>query len=64
MKPEEIDEILADWLDKPAFIATPELKPGDQIRVVLESPEGTSETTIKVAAPINTAFLDASPQGE
>lgn len=64
MKPEEIDEIVADWLDKPEFIPTPELKRGDQIRVVLESPAGTSETTIKVAAPINTAFLDASPQGE
>ncbi len=63
MKPEEIDAIVADWLDKPEFIPTPELKPGDQIRVVLESPAGTSETTVKVAAPLNTAFLSAS-EGE
>lgn len=60
MKPEEIDEIVAEWLDKPEFIPTPELKPGDQIRVVLESPAGKNETTVKVAAPVNTAFLSAS----
>ena len=64
MKPDEIDEIVADWLDRPVFIATPELAPGDRIRVVLESPAGTSETTVKVAAPVNTAFLRASAQGE
>jgi len=64
MKPEEIDEIVADWLDKPEFIPTPELKPGDQVRVVLESPAGKSETTVKAGAPVNTAFLSASAQGD
>jgi hypothetical protein len=64
MKPEEINDIVADWLDKPEFMPTPELKPGDRIRVVLESPGGTSETTVTVAAPVNTAFLSASAQGE
>jgi len=64
MKTEEIDEIVADWLDKPQFLSTPELKPGDEIRVVLESPAGTSETTVKVAAPLNTAFLSAPAPGE
>jgi hypothetical protein len=64
LKPEEIDEIVSDWLDKPEFIPTAELKPGDQIRVVLESPSGKSETIVKAAAPVSTAFLSASAQGE
>jgi hypothetical protein len=64
MKPQEIDEIVGDWLDNPKFIpTTPELKPGDQVRVVLESPAGTSEMTVKVAAPVNTAFLRAKKKG-
>lgn len=64
MRPEEIDEIVSDWLDSPEFIPTAELKPGDEIRVVLESPAGRSETTVKVADPVNTAFLSAFAQDE
>jgi hypothetical protein len=64
MKQQEIDEIVADWLDDPKFIPTPELKPGDQVRVVLESPAGKSEMTVKVAAAVNTAFLRASAKGD
>lgn len=64
MTPQEIDEIVADWLDEPQFIETPELKAGDQVRVVLESPAGKNETIVKAASPINSAFLNASAEGE
>lgn len=64
MTPQEIDEIVAEWLDEPAFIPTPELMPGDEVRVALQSPAGTSETTVRAAAPVATAFLSASGRGE
>ncbi|HEY4640310.1 MAG TPA: hypothetical protein VII75_03125 [Thermoanaerobaculia bacterium] len=59
MGPRDIDDIIGDWLDAPKFIpTTTELKPGDQVRVVLEWPDGKSEQTVKVAAaPVTTAFL-------
>jgi hypothetical protein len=61
---DEVDNIVSEWLDKTNFIPTPELKPGDQVRVELQSPAGKSELTVKVAAPINTAFLRARSKEE
>lgn len=57
MSQEDIDRIVADWVDDPEFIATPELKPGDNVRVELEGPAGKSETSVKVSAKLNDAFL-------
>ncbi len=55
--PTDIDAIVADWLDDPEFIPTPELKPGDKVRVELQGPAGKSEMTVNVAAQLNNAFL-------
>ncbi|MEK6375042.1 MAG: hypothetical protein AABO58_20415 [Acidobacteriota bacterium] len=57
MSNSDIDSIVADWLDDPEFIATPELKEGQKVRVEVEGPDGTSETTVRVSAKLNDAFL-------
>jgi hypothetical protein len=62
MKAEEIDGIIADWLDHPEFIPTPELKEGDQVRVVVESPAGRGETIVNVVAAVNDAFLKGAAE--
>lgn len=59
---EEIDAIVAAWLDAPEFLATPELAPGDTIRVELESPAGKSQTKVKIAGAVNDAFLEAAEE--
>ncbi len=60
MKPTDIEAIVADWLDAPEFIDTPELKPGDKVRVELESPAGKSEVMVNIAGQVNTGFLKGS----
>jgi hypothetical protein len=62
LSPVDIDGIVADWLDNPDFIATPELKPGDNVRVELQGPAGRSETNVKVSAQLNDAFLKGLEQ--
>jgi hypothetical protein len=62
LKESDIDGILADWLDNPQFIPTPELKPGDRVRVVVDSPDGKSETTVNVASTLNNGFLRGSAE--
>ena len=62
MKPEEIDAIIADWLDNPELMATPELKPGDKVRVELESRAGRSEMTVTAATPLRTAYLKGAAE--
>lgn len=54
----EIESILNEWLDDPELLDTPELRPGDKVRVVVDSPAGRSETTVKVAdGSVNNVFL-------
>jgi hypothetical protein len=62
LKGEDIDAIVAAWLDTPEFLATPELAPGDTVRVELESPAGKTETKVKIAGTVNDAFLEAAEQ--
>jgi hypothetical protein len=62
MRQEDIDRILADWLDEPEFIATQELKPGDKVRAQVDGPAGTTETTVKVSASLNDGFLKGEPE--
>jgi len=57
---EEREGIITAWLANPEFIPTPELAPGDKVRVILESPAGKSETTVKITGPVNSAFLEGA----
>jgi len=59
---EQIDAILTEWLDNPELVATPELHAGDRVRVVVESPTGKTETTVKVGASVNDGFLQGAEQ--
>ena len=60
ISPADIDGIVAEWVDNPEFINTPELKQGDSVRVELQWPEGKSETTVKVLAELNDGYLKGS----
>jgi len=62
MAEKDVDGIIADWLDDPDFIPTPPLAPGDKVRIVLQSPAGTTETTVNVAGPLNDAFLKGASE--
>jgi len=54
----DVEAIVNEWLDDPELLDTPELHPGDKVRVVVESPAGKNETTVKVAgASLNNVFL-------
>lgn len=57
---DQIEQIVAEWLDNPDLVETPELRPGDQVRVVVQSPSGKTETTVKVAASIQNVFLQGA----
>lgn len=59
MTSDDINNTISAWLDAPEFIATPELKQGQQVRIVLDSPEGKTETTVKINGPVTSAFLEA-----
>jgi len=58
MSENDIKTFLSAWLDTPEFIPTRELKPGETVRVVLESPAGKTETAVKIAGAVNDGYLE------
>lgn len=62
MRQEDIDRIVGDWLDEPELMATPELHPGEKVRVQLDGPAGKTETIVKVATDLNDGFLKGQPE--
>ena len=58
MSQHDIDAVIADWLDNPQFVPTRELAHGERVRVVLDFPGGTSETTVVANSIMNNGFLN------
>src|SRR5205085_7841900 len=57
MTEDDIRSVIAEWLDDPELIATPELQEGDRVRVEIAGPAGTEETMVKVAGKLIDVFL-------
>jgi hypothetical protein len=59
----DAEGIIEEWLGEPELLDTPELAPGDKVRIVVESPAGKTETTVKVVkAGFSDAFLAGAEQ--
>jgi hypothetical protein len=59
----DVESIINEWFGEPEFLDTPKLEPGDKVRIVVESPAGKTETTVKVAgAGFSDGFLAGAEQ--
>src|ERR1044071_9362702 len=59
----DVEAMLNEVVGEPEFLDTPKLEPGDKVRIVVESPAGKTETTVKVAgAGFSDGFLAGAEQ--